>query len=364
MSGATKIPMTWLEFDAWLWGGSLLDSLLADFLAALVFFTALTYAILGRRFEHQRSAVVMAAALGLALAVGLVWWEQRTGWSMRSLGPVAVGLFLVVLAAVLYQAMRGIGGNWAGAGAALGVTVLIGSTLDSLWPIPVDLVRGLAILFLITAVALLVARQHREVHDFRHGVPARDRIPRHNEQESVSEGIRSLLRRARRVARDIPRRPEATEQVRDYLGRALPIEGWLTEQLAKLRERATLTRAGHVAKLSELRDLAQKLSVEQREKLSAEIRGRYQALELDTRLERLDTGVAETERRVKQFTKQAQRALDRQDYRTVAQSLDKADALQKHVSQLMRAIEATDARLSKLLAASKAQFAEAKQDQP
>jgi len=44
----------------------LFESLLADFILSFAFFTALIYAILGKRFDHQRSAVAMSCALGLA----------------------------------------------------------------------------------------------------------------------------------------------------------------------------------------------------------------------------------------------------------------------------------------------------------
>jgi len=52
--------------------GQLFESLLPDFALAFTFFTALTYAVLGKRFGHQRPAVAMSTAIGLALSIGLV----------------------------------------------------------------------------------------------------------------------------------------------------------------------------------------------------------------------------------------------------------------------------------------------------
>lgn len=71
----SRIRMDWQWPFTGILGGEILDSLLADFLIAFAFFTALSYAVLGRRFGQQRPAVVMSAALGVALALGLVWWE-------------------------------------------------------------------------------------------------------------------------------------------------------------------------------------------------------------------------------------------------------------------------------------------------
>ena len=60
-------------------GIELLDTLLPDFVLAFTFFTALSYTTLGRFFGRQRPAIAMSAALGLALAIGLVWWERDHG---------------------------------------------------------------------------------------------------------------------------------------------------------------------------------------------------------------------------------------------------------------------------------------------
>ncbi|MCH7870364.1 MAG: hypothetical protein IID33_01560, partial [Planctomycetes bacterium] len=91
-----------------------------DFVLGFAFFVALSYAVLGRRFGHSRPAVAMSVSLGLALSVGLVWWEHANGWSIRDLGPVAVGFALIVLAGVMYEAIRRVGGNWSGAFIAFG----------------------------------------------------------------------------------------------------------------------------------------------------------------------------------------------------------------------------------------------------
>jgi cyanate permease len=90
--------------------GELLQTLLPDFVLAFAFFTALCYAVLAKRFGQQRPAVAMSAAIGLALAIGLVWWEQAHGWSIRNFGPIAVGVALIFLAMLLYQAVKQVGG--------------------------------------------------------------------------------------------------------------------------------------------------------------------------------------------------------------------------------------------------------------
>ena len=80
---------------------ALLETLLPDFILAFTFFAALVYAVLGRRFGRHKPAVAMSGSIGLALAVGLVWWERDHGWSIRSLGPLAIAFALIILVIVV-----------------------------------------------------------------------------------------------------------------------------------------------------------------------------------------------------------------------------------------------------------------------
>ena len=75
----------------------LLESYLPDFILAFAFFTSVVYAVLGKRFEQQRPAIAMSAAIGFALSIGLVWWEQANDFSIKNLGPIAVGFALLLL---------------------------------------------------------------------------------------------------------------------------------------------------------------------------------------------------------------------------------------------------------------------------
>ncbi|MFX0200228.1 MAG: hypothetical protein ACFFCW_29260, partial [Candidatus Hodarchaeota archaeon] len=115
--------------------GDLFESALPDFILAFAFFTSVAYAVLGKRFGQQRPAIAMSATIGFALSVGLVWWEQSTGFSIKDLGPIAIGFAIIILALVMYQSIRQIGGSWAGAAIALGASILIAKLLQINLPI-------------------------------------------------------------------------------------------------------------------------------------------------------------------------------------------------------------------------------------
>jgi len=132
--------------------GDLFDTVLPDFVLAFAFFTSIVYAVLSRRFGEQRPAVAMSAALGGTLAIGLVWWEYTNDLSIRKLGPIAVGFAILILGGVIYQAVRGAGGSWAGAGIALGATLLVGWTLGIRWPVDRAIVQTLMMVALTVGV--------------------------------------------------------------------------------------------------------------------------------------------------------------------------------------------------------------------
>lgn len=51
--------------------GDLFKTLLPDLILAFAFFTALAYAVLGKRFDRQRPAIVMSAVIGMSLSRNL-----------------------------------------------------------------------------------------------------------------------------------------------------------------------------------------------------------------------------------------------------------------------------------------------------
>ena len=328
---------------------ALLDSLLADFLLAATFFTALCFAVLSRRFERQRAAGAMALTLGLALATGLVWWEYDHGFSVRDLGPVAAGFTVIVLSIVMFEAFRRLGGHWAGAGLALGVTLLVGRLLPVDWLADVEWLRAVAVAALgAGSIALLLHRRADLFH----------RTPTRIEAAAVRHDLRDLWRdrrvanhlardldRVRHDASDLYRRPDQAGDVMFQLRRVLPQEGWLTQQLAGLRQKMHFMRRGHIARFEQLRHVFEKLPPESRRNAGRALADRYKELKLDVRLERLDRAVAENERRVRELTQQAQAWLEAGDYRQLSTVLDRATELQRHNIKLLRLIQRTEKRL-------------------
>jgi hypothetical protein len=330
----------------------LFESIVPDLLLAFTFFTAAAYAVLGRQFGRERPAAAMSVALGAALAIGLVWWEQANDVSIRDLGPVAVGFAVLMLAAVVYAAVHRVGGNWAGVAAAGGTALLIALLLGMPWLVNSRWVAWIGLALLLAGLVAFLLHHRVELGHVR-PAPAEFVSVRHDlsdlrQDRGVAEHLAGTLRQLRTEADFLPRRPDLAGDFMVQLRRLLPEEGWLTQRLAQLREKAHYARAGHIARIDELRVHLDELPPTARAKLGQELAARYAELQLDTRLERLDRAVAEVEQRIRGLTAEAEACAAQHDYPRVQGLLDDAAKLQDHNAKLLQVIERTEARLLKV----------------
>ena len=329
----------------------LFESVLADFLLAFAFFTSLCYAVLAKRFGMQRPAAAMSATLGLAFSIGLIWWERATGFSIRDLGPIAIGFAIMAMAFVMYHAIRQIGGSWSGAAITLGVSILIARLLELNIPIDERVIQIVTMAALVVGILALVSytRGHSAYVQ-----PVRARLPevRHDmtdlyRDRNVSNQLTKRMKKLRKTADTLNERPREAANVLPQLRRMLPAEGYVTEKMAQLRAKAHQIRNGHIARLEETRQVFSNLPTSARKKASAELAAGYrQIIGIDTRLERLDRAVAENERRIVELTRNAQQYSARYDHRQLAGCLKAAERLQHHNSHLIKIIERTESKLA------------------
>jgi len=331
--------------------GQLFETLLPDFVLAFTFFTAISYIALSKRFGQQRPAIAVSATVGFALSVGLVWWEEANKFSIRDLGPVAIGFAIIVLALVIYHSIRQIGGSWAGAGIALGVTIIIARLLELNVPIDPEIIQIITMVALIVGI-LALASYTRGHSAYSQRAPARLPQVRHDmtdlyRGQKLSNKLTKKMKKLRRETEQIDEHPQEANNILTQLKRMLPAEGYLTERMARLRAKAHRVREGHIARLEETRNVFAKLPTSAKKKASAELADCYkQTIGIDTRLERLDRAVTENERRICELTKLAQRYTASNDHKKLDDCLKAAEKLQHHNSGLFKIIERTEAKLS------------------
>lgn len=333
--------------------GELLQTLLPDFVLAVVFFTALCYAILGRRFEHhQRPAVAISTVIGISLAVGLVWWEQQHGYSIRDLGPFAVALAIIFLGLAVYKAFRLAGGTIAGTGIAIGVAILIAWLLQVEWPVAQEMIQTIAgAAIIIGLIAFLAHHRHHASPSVRYAPrPVKVKHDAGNlyDNQYVSQKLRRGFRELKKRSANLTEHPKDAENITLQLRRMLPAEGWLTQRMAQLREKAYRIRKGHVARIEQIRETFPRMSTEQRKQASKELIAQYQSLKLDVRLDRLDRTVAANEKRIRELTRSAQEYAGKYAHRHLYETFKKAERLQAHNAKLLQLIDHSEKKLADL----------------
>ncbi len=327
------------------------ESLWPDFILALAFFTALAYAALGKRFEQRRPAIAMSVAIGFALSVGLVWWEQANGFSIKNLGPIAIGFAILLLVLVMYRSIRTVGGPWAGAGITIGATIIVAYVLGLPIPIATEILQTIIVVALILGLLAFVSHGNHlqpRIHLPKADMPDVQRTMADlYRQRHLSKDLDYGLRKLRKQAKRLQEQPEESGDILRQMKRMLPAQGYLTERMAQLRAKAHQIRNGHIARLEETRHVLGKLPTPAKKKAAAELAaGYHQIIGIDTRLERLDRAVAENERRIRGLTQKAQRHTTQYDYRGLVDCLQRAERLQKHNTRLFKIIERTEAKLT------------------
>ena len=242
-----------------------------------------------------------------------------------------------------------VGGTWSGLALAMFACVLAGGLVGAPWSLRWGFVRFLAALTLVAGLSTLILHVIRQPPRFERPAAEFARV-RHDmrdleQDRRVAEHLAQGLSEVRTEADFIVSRPDVAGDFLIQLRRLLPEEGWLTQRLVEVREKAHHAKSSHAYRIDELREFMEKLPPAARAKAAEELAERYAELRLDVRLERLDRSVAEVERRVRELTEEAERCATNHEYRKVPDLLDEATRLQAHNAKLLTLIERTEQRL-------------------
>jgi hypothetical protein len=262
-----------------------------------------------------------------------------------------VGFAILLLAFVMYQSIRMVGGSWAGAGITIGVSIIIAQILGLPVPAAAEIIQTIIVVALIFGIMALMSHRHHLAPRIHLSKPVRPDVDqtmaRLYRQRHLSEGLDSGLRKLRKRADIFQQRPEEGEDILRQIRRMLPAQGYLTARMAELRAKAHQVRNGHIARLEETRQAFAHAPTPAKKKASAELAAKYnQMVGIETRLERLDRAVAENERRIQDLTAKAQGYTSTYDHQKLYETIKAAEKLQHHNSKLIKIIERTEHRLS------------------
>ena len=166
------------------------------------------------------------------------------------------------------------------------------------------------------------------------------------EDRRVSKGLQRKFKKVERESNHLYERPQDADDVMLQLRRMLPAEGWLTERLARLREKIEHIRLGELGHVIEVQDALRHLPDVERARVTKELLDRYKELRFELKLEKLDQAVAQNERQIIGLTRQAEAHLANHNFRGLHAVLDAARKLQESNSRLFKLIDRLEQQIA------------------
>jgi len=330
---------------------------LPDFLIAFTFFTSLCLATLHKRFNHHSAETGLAVSLGLALATGLVWWEYEHSLSIRNLGSIGILLAFVVAVIIVYHVLEHLGSksaSWIIAIALILIFLSLYTPLDLDLSVLYTLIFACILLgFVVHAIKVSPRETYRPVIGLSRAPPeiieADLDLKRLHRDRNLNFNLDKHLRTLKNTTEMLERDPNEASEVYSQISALLPVEGYLTRRMAKLRKMAHHVRKGHIARLKETKSLVSRLSSKSLARASAKLIHGYQnELDMDKRLERLDAAVAANERRILELLRKAREYSQVHRFQDIPDLIKHAERLQYHNAKLFETIERTERKLSNL----------------
>jgi len=274
-----------------------------DFFIFLALFVSVGKITLGRRFG-AREGKVLSVVIGLVLALSLSLLEYKAGFSIKSFGPIAAGILILVVGMVIFYLIKAIGAGNTGAGSfAFVITYfLIRATLPDLiltlegnsWFAWLDL--GLMVAVLISILKIIGSLWSGRVMKSFGRVLERSRSPENtnlrrninDEKQEMSlikrdlrgitkEGMKeggSIIDRLREMVRILEKygsTDKARHLVAEKLNQIAPKENLILKQLGYLKDLGQKIEDFDIRSFKELRDRWDKVPNKEKDIVREEI---------------------------------------------------------------------------------------------
>ena len=300
-----------LQPFAWLDPSHLYDahSGLIDFFIYVLIFVGATQATLGKKFPDSGGRALSIGA-GLTLAIGMLLAEDALGFNIKSFGPIAAAILILLLGIVIYRMLHFAGLNRIGSVSAAYITILLASfaiipdwfhTLNRQYPaFALVLIIALFLAFIGLASSFWPTHARFMNYQLRRAASQRPNVSNkpifHKETKFIKKRIKPITKRAVKdsiaILKDLIRIKKATYRYGDIpqaktiiisqLHKILPRQHQLRIRIQELR---TLTQ--------NIMDLDQKLYTKQQRQWITNLKPKQkQALreELKTQIEKLRVG--------------------------------------------------------------------------
>lgn len=316
-------------FDTLLWPYQYLDisslyqaySGLIDFFVYVLIFVGAAQVTLGQRFPGNGGKAI-STGTGLILAVGMIVLEERLGFSLKSFGPIAAGIVMLLLGVMIFRLLHqaGLAPHKAGSIAYLALFTFLAAVMPSLFTWLRDRAPLIGLILMILFILSLVgAVSAAWPSSFGAGFEGRLRQTQQADPEArqLRQAFKGETRFMKRAIKPIAKRNvkdsktilNDLSRIKDAIARygndpkARPI---ILEQISSVlpKQHALLRNIQNLASLSgqvqrldaslldrKRRQQLAGLAPEKRELLHAELRGEAAKLGIDQRVAQLENAL-------------------------------------------------------------------------
>jgi hypothetical protein len=351
--GALFKPLEYIDISA------LYDhySMLIDLIIYLLIFVGLAQITLGQRFSGRgRKAITIG--IGLTLALSLATAEKFLGFSIRSFGPIAAGIFLAVLGMMIYRLIKHFGAGFAVSSSLAYIIVLLSvvATVPGFFKWVND---AMPMLNLGLLVGFFIACYNIIAHLFRHKSISERFGRKLEELKKNSNKITSSLDRSENSQKDqikpitnkafksstqilselleilksierYAQIPEARKVIKEQIDRILPEQMELTEQLKRLQILHNRVLSFDLSMYSnQAQARFRELSENEKGPFKKEILSLYAKLGVEKQLQELEQRIQSYQGGIKTCLQQASACLISGDIPKTKEFIQKAISLEK-----------------------------------
>jgi hypothetical protein len=355
-------------------------SALIDLLIFTLIFVGIAQATLAHRYPGPGGRAV-AIGVGLALAISLLLAENAWNFNLKTFGPFAAFIIVLVLGVMVFGFLRHAGASPV---LAAGIAYLI--VFVSAWAVAQPFFEWMndeaPILALVTMLALVAAlggclyemlphTSHATLTSSgSHAKPARG--PRNEERQRAlrqawtfeKKALRPIARQTVREADTLQHSlknvrqaiqrglndPASKQRILEQLGTITPQEHALRQDIHNLKELHTRVLKFDEALVHEThRDQLRALNPEEKKTLTRTLQDEISRAGIDKKIEQIETELSTRAESVGRLIEECARALEQSDSQNAKAAIERAITEEQHIRALTRQIKRLEKMLLRLI---------------
>lgn len=342
---------------------------LIDFTIYLLIFVGLAQITLGKHFQG-RGGKAITIGIGISLAVSLAIAEEYIGFSIKSFGPIAAGIFLALLGFMIYRLVKHLGAGMMTSSSAAYIIVLL-SIVAVVPGFFAWINQTMPLLNLILVICLFIAIYNVLSHLFKkHGISGKlknqlnqvkekykDETGGLRKEEKQEHQIQQITKKAYKNSNQILNDllealksikqyghvPTARKAIKEQLEKILPEQNELInimQKQKKLNKKLLEFDISIYTKESQTR--YQKLNNREKELLKKELQEEYRKIGIEKQLIKMEEKIQTYQKDIKECLRQSGLYIMNGDIQDSKNMIMRAINLEKETTAILNELRALE----------------------